>query len=230
MRNSGNRKCRREWVAISSDLVHDPDFFELTIEQRYLWIMLLCHGGRVGNEVKMPNKSIVVEYELSIRCARKLFNFRPGWPGNVDLKKLEDKGFIELECNTVHEEPNHNEIKKEPKILKKKEPEINEKFEYFKSVYPKRCGGQPWPKALKAINARIKEGSTWTDIIDGAVRYAIYCSETDKIGTEYIAQAATFCGPDKRYLDSWEPPSKKGKRQQDKNINATQQWLESSDE
>ena len=80
-------------------------------------------------------------------------------------------------------------------------------FLELKSIYPKRGGGQPWPKALKAIHARLREGSTWQQILDGARRYAEFIRTTGKTGTEFVKQAATFCGPDKSYLEDWRAPA-----------------------
>jgi hypothetical protein len=95
----------------------------------------------------------------------------------------------------------------------------------FKLAYPDRSGGQPWRKAVKAINARIAAGSTWNEIIEGARRYAAYCEATGKVGTEFVMQAATFVGPDRHYLSDWKPPASKAGVRQNKNLTASQQWL-----
>lgn len=80
-------------------------------------------------------------------------------------------------------------------------------FAEFKAAYPKRGGGNPWPRAIKAIRARLTEGHTWPEIIAGVTRYAAFVRETGREGTEFVMQAATFCGPDKRFLEAWEPPT-----------------------
>ena len=82
-------------------------------------------------------------------------------------------------------------------------------FSEFKALYPQRGGDQPWSKALKAINARLKTGSTWNEILAGTRRYADFIRATGKEGSEYVLHAATFCGPDKRYLNLWAPPAEK---------------------
>ncbi len=101
-------------------------------------------------------------------------------------------------------------------------------FEAFKKVYPIRSGAQPWTKALRTIRARLKEGAQWSDFLAGAHRYAAYCAATDRISTEYVMQAATFCGPDKHYLEPWQPPATKSERRQGKNIEEAQEWLGAS--
>lgn len=49
-------------------------------------------------------------------------------------------------------------------------------------------------------------------MIDGVRRYGHYCGATGKLGTEYVMQAATFFGPDKRYAETWEPPANGAKK------------------
>ena len=61
-------------------------------------------------------------------------------------------------------------------------------FESFKAAYPKRPGGQRWSLAIKRANARIEEGATFQDMINGACGYAAYCDATEKTGTEYVMQ------------------------------------------
>ena len=107
-------------------------------------------------------------------------------------------------------------------------PAVPAEFAEFKEAYPKRSGSQPWTKALKAIRARLREGDQWDAILAGAKRYANYCESVSRTGTEYVLQAATFCGPDKHYLELWQPPPTKSELRQDKNIDAAESWLEAS--
>lgn len=93
-------------------------------------------------------------------------------------------------------------------------------FEEFKAAYPKRAGSQPWNRARKAIKARGKEGHPIAEIIAGAKRYAAYCEATGKSGTEYVMQAATFCGPDKPFMQLWDPPATKADIRLSSNLEA----------
>jgi hypothetical protein len=43
----------------------------------------------------------------------------------------------------------------------------------------------------------------------GAQRYAAFCDATNKTGTEFVMQAATFFGPDKHYENDWAIPGQK---------------------
>ncbi len=107
-------------------------------------------------------------------------------------------------------------------------PKEPPEFAEFKKAYPLRSGAQPWTRALKTIRARLKEGDQWDAILAGARRYAVYCDSVDRTGTEYVMQAVTFCGSDKHYLETWNPPATKSELRQDKNIDAGKGFLEAS--
>lgn len=81
-----------------------------------------------------------------------------------------------------------------------------ERFAEFKSLYPKRSGDQRWPSAEKHIRARIREGFTWDQILDGVRRYAQWVRATGKEGTETVKQAATFVGTDKGFTEDYDIP------------------------
>lgn len=84
-----------------------------------------------------------------------------------------------------------------------------ENFEQAWQLFPKRAGSNPKPRAFKAWKARIKTGESPTSMIEGTKRYADFCRKTGKEHTEYVMQAATFFGPDKRYMETWEAPKSK---------------------
>lgn len=85
-------------------------------------------------------------------------------------------------------------------------------FEQLWQIFPKRAGGNPKNKALKALNARIKQGDTLEDIYQGLIRYKNYCEAMNLIKTPYVKQAATFFGPDQSYLEEWEIPNETSNR------------------
>jgi uncharacterized protein YdaU (DUF1376 family) len=80
----------------------------------------------------------------------------------------------------------------------------------FKLEYPHRGGGQPWTRAIKACKARLLQGHTWQEIIEGAKRYSAYIRAAGKEGTEIVMHASTFLGPDKRFLEDWDVPAEAG--------------------
>ncbi len=62
-------------------------------------------------------------------------------------------------------------------------------------------------------------------MINGACGYAAYCDATEKTGTEYVMQAATFQGPDTPFLDTWDPPLSKSERIHQHNLQAAADFL-----
>jgi len=82
--------------------------------------------------------------------------------------------------------------------------EYSDEFNNAFSIYPKRKGDNPKEKAFRAWKARLKEGVTANEMVSGVKRYLAFCQAEGNIGTQYIKQAATFFGPDKAFLESWE--------------------------
>ena len=91
----------------------------------------------------------------------------------------------------------------------RKKIEYSPEFLELKAIYPKRCGGNPWPRAFKAFTARLKQGYDHAEIKAGLMRYATFCDKTGKTGSEYVLQAATFFGPDERWAEEYELPQPK---------------------
>ena len=94
----------------------------------------------------------------------------------------------------------------------------------FKAIYPLRAGQQPWVRAKKAANARIVEGHTPTEFIEGAKRYAAFVRATGKERTEFVQQAATFLGPSKPFLEDWEAPATKAEIRFNANAQVARDW------
>ena len=94
-----------------------------------------------------------------------------------------------------------------------KESVTNNLFEQAWELYPKRAGGNSKSAALKAWDARVREGVAPDDMLEGLKRYAAFVSQTGKTGTEFVKQARTFFGPDRHFEDAWLIPAAKGSRQ-----------------
>ena len=87
-------------------------------------------------------------------------------------------------------------------------------FFEIRNRYPKRGGSQKWGDAEKAYNARLREGHTHEEISRGVDRYAKFLTITGKLGSEFVQMASTFLGPNKGFLELWQPPEEpKGMRQ-----------------
>lgn len=87
-----------------------------------------------------------------------------------------------------------------------------DEFELLWSEYPRRFGSQNKSQAFKAWKARKREGEDHQTLMDGIMRYRRYLKASGKDGTEFVMQAATFFGPDRRYADEYPdaPPVKSG--------------------
>jgi helix-turn-helix protein len=82
--------------------------------------------------------------------------------------------------------------------------EYSAAFEEAWGAYPKRDGDNPKKRALRAWNARLREGGTSPEeMIAGVRRYAVWVRQHGKEGTETVKQAATFFGPDCAFRESW---------------------------
>lgn len=72
------------------------------------------------------------------------------------------------------------------------------------SLYPKRIGGNSTADAWKAWGARLREGVTEEQMIEGVKRYAAYCRGDGIERTKYVMQAKTFFGPGEKWDEPWE--------------------------
>lgn len=132
--------------------------------------------------------------------------------------------------DSVMQEENRREENRRDKNRKKRIDTHGRLVAAVREFYPKRAGNQPWKKAGSAINARLNEGHDLSEIVEGAKRYAAFCDATNKTGTQFVMQAATFCGPDKHFLETWEAPKSSADVRQDKNVAAALKFLESANE
>ena len=96
-------------------------------------------------------------------------------------------------------------------------PRVDEPEEFLIawSKYPKRDGGNPRARALKAWRSRIREGVKPDELLAGLERYRQHCESRGIVGTSYVMQAATFFGPDRRWEDDWGPPEPPNRMQQE---------------
>lgn len=80
-------------------------------------------------------------------------------------------------------------------------------FEQLWGIKPSRAGGNPKPRAFKAVTARLKEKVLFSDLQAGLLRYYIFCKETGILGTSYVMQLATFFSANTESWDElWDLP------------------------
>lgn len=98
-------------------------------------------------------------------------------------------------------------------------------FADLKSIFPRRAGSQPWDRAQKAVNARLREGHSWNEILEGARRYAAFVRATGKEHTESVLQASTFVGPSKHFLNPYDLPATKADARLAGNLSAADEFM-----
>lgn len=79
-------------------------------------------------------------------------------------------------------------------------------FEIAWSVYPKRSGSNSKKQAQECWNARLKEGVSPDDLLQGTQRYRKYCDSEKTTGTKYVMQAQRFFGTAKEFEGDWSVP------------------------
>lgn len=124
-------------------------------------------------------------------------------------KELKDKTLLshgEKNATGPNEDypPSNLEQESQETGSKKKRYEYPPEFEAAWLEYPRRPGSPDKHGALKAWNARRRDGVTVDAMLEGVKRYAAFVKATGKAGTEFIKQAKTFFGPSKHFDDEWQ--------------------------
>lgn len=102
-------------------------------------------------------------------------------------------------------------------------------FADFKNRYPERSGGMNWRAAIRAASARIADGHTPAEFLEGADRYRAFAKASGNFGTVYVKQPATFLGPDKHFLEPWRPPATKADVRLSQNLTAADEFMARTD-
>lgn len=106
----------------------------------------------------------------------------------------------EIDNNYGSSDQSSGAKKPSPKNTKRSYPD---EFEWIWANKPNREGSNPKQAALKACNARIKQGATWRELAAGVKRYHQFCETKGSLNTEYVMQMATFFGPDEHFRNEW---------------------------
>ena len=144
----------------------------------------------------------LLDFRQQIRATKSKF---PDVPSGCvsDAQQLRSNGsaYAPVAVSEVEDES------EDETTARQSSPAREQEFDKFFAEYPKRAGNNPKARAFKAYRARLSEGHTANEILEGATRYATYCQSTGKVGTEFVLQAATFLGPDKPFTQAWDQPT-----------------------
>ena len=185
------------WVKLHTKTLDNELFEDMPDSTKAHWMLMWIIASRTDNDLRFDAEWV----------ARKIGANTP-----VDLPMLVERGFIEVfEDDRKPQAPRKPPASKphaSPKALPRTKP--NSAFldlDAFKAAYPKRAGSQPWLKAATAATARMKEGCTFDSMVDGAKRYAAFCEASEQLNTKFVMQASTFLGPERHFLEAWDPPT-----------------------
>lgn len=84
------------------------------------------------------------------------------------------------------------------------EKKYPEDFEILWREYPKRSGSSGKAGALKAWQARRREGFSPETMLDAVSRYRKWCQSEGVVGTKFVRLAQTFLGPGHEFDNPWE--------------------------
>ena len=202
------------WIKLYTWVLEKYEFTELPDDSKAHLLLIWILSSRLKNRLPWNPKWI----------AKQISATRP-----VNLERLATAGFIELEQDasamlaTSKQDARPERETEERRGRDREEAEADTSvgqgptnaqnggpavsdFDQFKEAYPKRSGSQPWTRAAKAANARIKAGWTFADLLLAAQRYKAFCDATGKTGTEFVMQAASFLGPELHFAEPWDLP------------------------
>ena len=97
-------------------------------------------------------------------------------------------------------------------------------FEAIWSAYPSSAGSNEVATA-RELTARMRQGCTLGEFLDGAKRYYAYCEVTGRLEARYVMTAQRFFGPDLNFTKDWARPLTKS----EKVARETQERLEAED-
>ncbi len=158
---------------------------------------LYCHHNLVTTYLGNlgGNGLVIVEYHENTKPKRITVTI-------PNLLKYRDEYHRKSgQTPTINPEP----VRTKKQSKKQRQNIYTPDFEKMWELYPKRSGGNPKPRAFNAWKARLAEHDAET-ITLGVTRYAKFCEDTGKTGSEYVKQAATFLGPDLHFLEDWTAP------------------------
>ena len=84
---------------------------------------------------------------------------------------------------------------------------LDEQFAVVWTKYPRRAGSNPRQTAQKAFLARLADGVALGVLEDATARYAAFCADAGKVGTEFVMQGQRFFGPNGGWREVWDIPT-----------------------
>jgi hypothetical protein len=177
------------WIKLHKKLLDNYEFHCLPVASRALapMIWLLASESEAGS-IEYASDKIAFRLRMSANALEEAL-IPLIEHGFIDCENDADELLAPRKRRAMPETEGESESEEETKA------DYSTHFEECRSVYPKRSGSDDKRTAFKAWNARLKEKHTPEAMIAGAKRYAAWCKHTNKAGTEFVMQMATFLGP-----------------------------------
>ena len=185
------------WIKLYRDLLDDLEWHELDPKSAkvlvMLWLIASESEGVLPDTKKLSFRLRISEKEVISSC-----NSLSHWLEQVDINAISTR-YQETRVETETETETETDIVDAgtSQSAKPDNPDFMEAWE----AYPQRPGASK-AAALRAWNARIKDGENAGEMIAGTKRYAAYC-KAQKTEPQFIKQPSTFFGPDKHFLNDY---------------------------
>lgn len=198
------RDRRPPWIKFHAALLDDYDFTRLQDASKahlvLIWLLASKLDNRIPNDPEWIAKQIGATAPLDLQgLVAKGFLIEAQGPASNPLAERKQNAIAETERETEAETDSSAKIGKGP-------AKYSDQFAEFWAAYPRRAGGDSKHDAWLQYQARLRSGESATEMLAGAKRYAVYCRETGKLGTEFVKQGRTFLGKARHYLEKWEVP------------------------
>lgn len=222
------------WVKLYRDLLTAESWVLGTDVSRVVQVASILLAARYSNQI--PYRWDLIRKVASLDCSEA--EFAAAVQHLVNTEFLEIQGCTEqselplqpastmlAKCSTETETEAEGEQRQKKRMggTSPAPDEFEERFQEFRSLYPKRSGDHRWQTARNHIRARLREGHTWDDILDGTRRYAAFVRAKGDEGTPHTKQAASFVGTDRCFLEPWTPPPTKAETRLAGNVAAVEE-------
>lgn len=149
---------------------------------------------------------------LCMSCNSKKSNSLAGRPASKPQRRVNDGSTVsQFDPSSLIPDSLQSDSLQTTTAASPPRAEFSQAFETAWAEYPKRNGDNPKRQAAKAWSARIVAGRTPAEMIDGVRRYAAWCRDTGKAGSETVMQAKRFFGPDEPFKNTWSAAPEKPK-------------------
>ena len=193
------------WIKLHFEMLSSRDWVVLDNASRVLAVACMLIASRNDGEIDTCHEGIdYIKRVAYLNC-------------DPDFKPLIKCGFLEsasgckqmlADARPEIETETEKETEK-PLVAQKPRDAYSDEFENLWKSRPKRKGTDNKREAFKAYQARIREGHSHDELLNGVKAYREFVKAEGKEGTEFVKMTATLLGPNKHFADDWKPEAPK---------------------